>query len=664
MLNFKNKNKGFSLIELIVAVGIFAVLASGVTYVVSNSYENFYGTGDQQKITEFAQEGLEIARKIKDNSWTYFVANVDANKGVAKNANGVWEFSGSSNVSGSLTRVIYISSVGRDSQSNIVTSGGTDDPLTKKVTVTVSGEGMTDYVIYAYLSNWGDLSWTQTDWSGGLATEFWSSSTRAYSSSNIDNSGTIGVLKLSEDLGSNTWTWDDLTDFASTTGSGTAYDTIVDEGSGHWYWQGSATSLRRLPISNIRSTGFGTAQTLTTAAGRVIALNPVYPHVYTGHNLGVIRTISTTTFSVLKTYTPVTSPGYAYAMVVNSAGTKLFVGGAGGYLFSFSIASDGTLTCQNCDGSGLPQTFSGDVIGAMWLDEANNQLYLATDSATNSLMKVDVTDPKALVAGKYVYSNTVDFTTLSYRGTNDLGRKRFLIGTDYSASLAEFLVIDDDGAKFTKAGQVDLSATAGTTINVKDVFYTNNNEAFVMAVDAATPYVQLFTISGVSTIASPSLAVDLRNYDFFGYSTLSYHPSAYSQTYGGVFVGWTYGGGTTAYSTFFEQQEVAQSNGYFSSGTLVSSKFDLGSADRDLHTLTVNQNVPSGCSLSITFSADDNSSFSSPTTQVFTSTSANYSTAFNANMSGQRWLKYQVDMTNCNSSTETPTLYDLKVNYR
>ena len=658
------KINGFSLVELIVAIGVFSVLAGGVTYVVTNSYNNFYGVGDKQKITEFAQEGLEIARKIKDDSWTYFTANAGANKGVAKNINGAWEFSGSSNISGDLTRVIYIANVSRDAESNIVESGGTDDLMTKKVTVTVSGTGITDYVLSTYLTNWGDKSWAQTDWSGGLATEYWSSANKAYSSSSIDGISTAGALILSPGTsGGTTWDWQDLMDMASSTGNGTAYATAVDEH--HWYWCGSSTTFWRFDITNIRTTGFPTREALSTATCRNIVINPVYPHVYTSHNNGVVRTISTSSYSVLQTFTPATATGFSYAGAINAAGTEMYIGGAGGYLFSFSInTTNGTLTCQNCNGSGAPQTFSGDVIGTMWLDDANDMLYIGTDSATNAMMKINVSNPAVLASAGYVYGNTVDFTDISYVGTNDLGQNRFVVGTDYSASLAEFYVIDDTGSAFSKVAQVDLSAVAGTTINVKDIFYTGNNEAFVMANDASTPYSQLFTISGVTSAATPTVASDLRSANFYGFSTLSYHPTAYSPTYGGIFIGWTYGGSSTARSTFIEQTSVSIPPGYASSGNLVSSKFDLGSADKDLHTLTVNQSVPSGCSVTITFSADNDSAFGSATTQAFTSSADNYTASFNADMSGQRWLRYQVDLVSCSSDTETPTLYDLKVNYR
>lgn len=673
--------RGFSLVELIVAIGVFAVLASGVTYVVTNSYSNFYGVGDKQKIAEFAQEGLEIARKIKDDSWIYFKANVGSNKGVAKNAAGVWEFSGTSNVSGDLTRVILLSNVSRDSQSNIVESGGTDDSMTKKVTVTVSGTGISDYVVSTYLTNWGDKAWTQTDWSGGVGAQYWSSSTQAYTSSSMDGISTAGALKLQYTPGVDTWGWSDITDFASSSQNTGAYASILDDANNHWYLLGSTSRPQRYTITDIRNGNFGSAlySGSTGLYARASALNPIYPHLYIGGDKGVISTVSTSTFLTLKTYRPTTNLSWLYAMAVNAAGTHMYAGGTGGILFSLDIAADGTLTCNNCTlycnpkdvpcaYLDTPETFSGDVINAMYLDEANNTLYLATDNTTNALMRINVANKADLVAAGYTYTSTIDFNDLKYLGLSPSGYNRFIVGTDYNASGDEFMIIDDNtsSSKFTKVTGIDLSNLSGPkAIYVRDIAYTNNNEAFVLAVDVdGLPYVYIYTISGVSTTASPTLAIQYSNNTTYGYSIPYYHPMDYSNKYGGIFAGWNYSGASTARTTFIEQQTVAGVGTYVATGNLVSSSFDLGSADKDLHTLTVNQNIPSSCSITITFSADDNSSFSSATTQEFTSTSATYTTAFNANMSGQRWLKYQVAMTNCNSNVSTPTLYDLKLSYR
>jgi len=196
MDNLKQNQQAFSLVEVLVALGIFAILAAGVFNVVTNSFSNFYGTGDRFVVTAFAQEGIEAVRAIRDNSWKDIEDAVGANNGVSKNASGVWQFSGTSDTLGGLTRVITLADVSRGDNGNIVTAGGTNDPSTKKVTVTVSGTGIADYAISAYITDWGVKVWKQDTWHGIGSREFWSSTTTASSSYSGINTSTVSKLKL------------------------------------------------------------------------------------------------------------------------------------------------------------------------------------------------------------------------------------------------------------------------------------------------------------------------------------------------------------------------------------------------------------------------------------------------------------------------------------
>ena len=108
MLN--NNKKGFSLIELIIAISAFSLLASGVFSSIIGNYEGFYGIGDKQALAEYAQEGIEAVRAIRDRSWQLIEGQVASNTGLLK-TDGLWGFDGSNNTSGSLTRVILISNI-------------------------------------------------------------------------------------------------------------------------------------------------------------------------------------------------------------------------------------------------------------------------------------------------------------------------------------------------------------------------------------------------------------------------------------------------------------------------------------------------------------------------------------------------------------------------
>ncbi len=666
------KNLGFSLVELLVALGAFAILASGVIYVVTNSYTNFYGRGDKQVLAEFAQEAVEAVRSIRENSWQYLEDNTGTNLGLTQ-VDGVWSFAGTSNTRGDFSRVITISDAQRDSGGNLVLSGGTADPLTKKITVTISAAGVEDYVLTSYLTSWANRVFEQSDWSGGIGAQYWSDETKVYSSTSMDGVSSSGALQLGlVPAGSTSWEWTNITDFASTSMNGNSYCSLVDDANNHWYLCGSGAPMWRMDITDIRTSGFPGSYTSVAGVANsyTAALNPIYPHMYLAGSSANITTISTSTTLLLKTYASGTTG--LYAMAVSSDGTRLYVAGAGGSVFSLNVSLDGTLKCDNCVGN-VPEKFGTGIIHNLYLDEANDALYFVGADNTYTFAKLDVSNPADLVYS-YRYSNSVDIVSLEYLGLDTSvfpNQPRFLIGRSYVASGHEVAIFDDTGAALSLITGVDLSAYSGAkTINVKSVHYTNSEEAFVVAADTdGAPVAAIYVISGVTaSIAVPTLAVAFYDNTTYGNLSLNYKLADYSNKFGGMFIGWTYAASSSRRQTFIEQSAVASGSSYAATGNMVSSAIDLGSTDQELHSITITQDVPSACAddaLEVTLEAADNIGFTGASSQVFSSsTVSTFSTEIDSALSGKRWLRYQVDMANCSSGAETPTLYSVRLNYR
>ena len=194
------QQKGFSLIELILAVGIFAVLMAGATYLVIGSYTPFVGGGNTRELDRVARQSMDVLDVIKDRSWSDIATNASASPSaihINKDAAGVWNLASGGEVIGAFTRSIYVYNVQRDDTGAIVTSGGTDDPSTKKVVVVVSATGRADYKLEAYMTNWESFRMTQTDWGGSSGTSIWTAGITGYSSqSNMDLPTTSGNLSL------------------------------------------------------------------------------------------------------------------------------------------------------------------------------------------------------------------------------------------------------------------------------------------------------------------------------------------------------------------------------------------------------------------------------------------------------------------------------------
>jgi len=66
--------KGQSLLELIVAIGIFTIVISGLIFFLLNSYIAGRLASEMTKANFLAEEGLEAVRSIRDNNWQNLIA--------------------------------------------------------------------------------------------------------------------------------------------------------------------------------------------------------------------------------------------------------------------------------------------------------------------------------------------------------------------------------------------------------------------------------------------------------------------------------------------------------------------------------------------------------------------------------------------------------------
>lgn len=152
----KKIRRGFSLIEIVLAIAIFATISTSMVGVVLQGLGLNRLSAEETIANQYASEGLEAVKSIKNQSYSLLADT--ATVGLSSSS-GVWVFSGTSNSIDKYTRTISISPVQRDTSGNIVQSGGTADPSTKKITSTVnwtvSGSRQNSVLLSTYLTNWG-----------------------------------------------------------------------------------------------------------------------------------------------------------------------------------------------------------------------------------------------------------------------------------------------------------------------------------------------------------------------------------------------------------------------------------------------------------------------------------------------------------------------------
>ncbi len=206
--------RGASLLEIILALAIFALLAGAIASTVLGGFEGI-SQGDKYLEAElWAREGLEGVRAVRDRAWNELVY---ATTTLATTTNS-WLLTGVSTAQthGDLSRTIAFAST-TDLESKLVTS-----------TVTFPNRmGQSSIRLASLLSNWDSRDWVQTSWSD-----------RTSDDGNLDFSA--GNIKLKSTPATwatttlpSTQTWNDVWMLSATDGF------VVGNGGNIRRWNGS-----------------------------------------------------------------------------------------------------------------------------------------------------------------------------------------------------------------------------------------------------------------------------------------------------------------------------------------------------------------------------------------------------------------------------------------
>ncbi len=657
-MNNKIPNKkGFSLVELIIAIGAFVLLAGGVFSTIIGNYKNFYGVGDKQAVAEFAQEGIEAVRAIRDRSWQVIEDKVNSNTGLIKDSNNLWQFNGSSNTEGELTRVILISEVSRDDDGLIVSSGGDNDISTKLLTVTITGSGMDNYVLEEFLTNWDYKIWEQDDWSGGEEATFWYDSTKYSSSTNMTATSSGITLTYTDGIGYDDWV--DLDSDAYVNLSGYGYDIAFSMDHSLAYVIGDTSQdLRSYDISDAVNGNITADAYLNVSdnSSYSMVVHPTLPVAYIGHTFRTLplgyKSISVIGLTRLAVTSTIDDAIAINDLVIGKVGgvNYLFALTTTGYIYIYSInAGDGRLTYDSNF-----QVNSGSINNG-YFDETNEKLYVVTDDDREEFVCLDasrVGQSRETLTQAYSYDGSADFVDIKLYDSVS-GNPRFLIATEDGRK--EFLTIETTSA--CRPALLDDLDLHGINTKAKSVIYDGDSMALVYDGDGK---IYSIDVSDPDDLAAGSLN-DTTSYG--SVSNTPYSSMHYSTTTGGIFI-LQETSTLPSYKRINFIKRPIKNGSYASSGSLTSSIFDLGSSKKELHTITTTQTIPAGCSITVTLETNNNYNFSSPNTrEVYTLTGIEYTSIIDDSLHGKRWARYVVDMRSCNSSSETPTFESLKLKY-
>lgn len=162
--------KGQTLVELLIAIGLSAIILPALAVGFMSSREGRAQERRRVEATALLQETMEAVRSIRESGWTTFAVDGAYHPVITGSA---WTFAEGPQTMGDFTREVVIESVERDDTGAIVDTGGTVDPSTKEVTITVTWdtpiEGSTTAHMYLtrYLDNLSYEHTTQAQFNSG-----------------------------------------------------------------------------------------------------------------------------------------------------------------------------------------------------------------------------------------------------------------------------------------------------------------------------------------------------------------------------------------------------------------------------------------------------------------------------------------------------------------
>jgi hypothetical protein len=461
---FKAKiNKGQALVELMIVIGVSALLLPGLLGAFIASVESKPLQEKRVKAISIMKETEVAVRNIRDNDWADVAVNGTYHPVISSSA---WVFnSGPTTDSDGYTKQVVISDVYRNNGA-IVTTGGSIDPSTKRAVVTVSWTQPNSGSVTStlYMTRAETLTYsetTQAQFNSGTRT---STIVQSTTGSSVTNDGQV---QLGAGGGSQSdWCAPSLSinphdlPKSGVANAITAIEGRVFAGTGD---NASGVSFANVSISNAQPP---TASTLGTFDG--YKTNSVFGE----SNYGYLGTDNNGKEVVILNFatTPYTESGY-FDIPGSGNGNSVFVSNNIGYvingnrLYTFNLSS---------------KTGSRPQLGTMTLDGTaskmyvvGNYVYIAINGTSNQLEIVEVSNNGATLTKRSSIS-------VSGQGGQDVfvnpSGTRAYLATAASSTQRELFIINTT----TKTSPSVVSSYEANGLSPKGITVVTNNKAVLV----------------------------------------------------------------------------------------------------------------------------------------------------------------------------------------
>jgi hypothetical protein len=487
----KTKSKAFSLMEVVLVMALFSILVFSVTSFSIDTLRFSENRWQKNKASFLIQEIGNAILANKNDMWRSVVQNTNAGlKHLDFLSNKYQIADGVTTVDG-IGINFQIQDVYRDTNGNIVTSGGTQDLNSRAININTSWTDKFGFVNSitntVYATNWNTLSLTETtqaDFQDGINTDTLVTST---------NAGSVELDLAFQIQG----------DWCNPSLSITTFDLQR---------QGNPTAISAIPNYAYLSTG-GNASGPTLESVNISSANPPvvtqlqsynsadkvndiyadasYTYLSTDTNAEDVQIIQTTT-------NPYTKVGYFDAATSTNA-NDVWVSGNTGYLTQGSKLRSFDLSSKT---GSRPQLGTVNLSGTgADLKVVGNYAYVSiSGSTTTELEIIDITNPSNMSVIGSANTDSASATSLYVKSDGT----RVYLGTLASATQKEVFIIDTS----TKTGsRTILSSLETNGMSVNDISVVEVDNRLIVGGTGGIEY-QIYRINSEIT---PSLCGSLNN---------------------------------------------------------------------------------------------------------------------------------------------------------
>lgn len=626
----KKTQKGQSLVELLIVIGLFVVIAPAILTGFVSSREARPQRERRLESLVLLREAEEALRTVREEDWANIDSNITMGSAYHPEIFGsTWTLvSGSETVNTAFTRQIVINDVQRDSGGAIVASGGTVDDSTKAATITVSWTepiaASSEATVYLTRSYDNDV-WSETSQSNFDSGTF---------TNTVSTTSSGGEVELDQSSGgSGDWATPVLEGSYDNSGNDDAQGVFVDGAYAYWgRSSGSGDDFIIMDISDPSNVSKEGGADLG-GTGYDIYVSGNYAYVATSNNSQELQVFD---------ISDKTNPTEIDNIDLGDKRDAYSVYGTGNYIYVGKDASGGgnreIYIIDVSDPNNISEVGSielGDDVNDIKI--AGNYMYIATDGT--EFLIYDISSPTSPSSvGSYDAPSGSDGEGVFVDDAND---RAYLVTRSSSGS--EFYIIDiSSKSSPSLIGSFDIGNHANNVWVVCDLAFIANDQNSSVSI----------TILDISSEGSPVLYGTYDNSsDVYDLAVSADGAYLYAATTNNAseFLALSGGGGS------------CDGSGYLTSGTFESQSFDAGS-EVAFNYLTHSFTEPANQDLNLQYAVNNDD-----TTWNFIGPDGTGGTYFEDD--GQiplgsikgRYFRYKVYFTG--DGSDTPVFEDFSVNY-